>query len=124
MNDLPVVWLVWNNQGYGAIYGQQRGFFGAERELATLFHKAGTGELYTPDMAAMARSMGAEGVSVDKPSQVSEAVAEALASNRPTVIDVMVDDYNYSAPATGPGTFLPSSRRRRRTGGKGTPMHP
>ena len=26
MNDLPVVWLVWNNQGYGAIYGQQRGF--------------------------------------------------------------------------------------------------
>lgn len=101
MNELPVVWLVWNNAGYGAIYGQQRGFFGAERELATRFQTYGTDKPYTPDMAAMARAMGAGGLSVDKPNQVSEAINEALASGLPTVIDVTVDEYNYSAPATG-----------------------
>ena len=111
MNDVPVVWLVWNNQGYGAIYGQQRGFFGEERELATRFHQRPGGEMYTPDMAAMARSMGAEGLTVEKPGEVGEALTAAVASGRPAVVEVMVDDYNHSAPATGAWDLppLPSS---------------
>ncbi|HUO46393.1 MAG TPA: thiamine pyrophosphate-binding protein, partial [Acidimicrobiia bacterium] len=101
MNDLPVVWLVWNNTGYGAIYGQQRGFFGEERELATRFWSRSDQTPYSPDMAALARAMGAEGISVTKPNEVGEAVRAALASGRPTVIDVAVDEYSYAALSTG-----------------------
>ena len=101
MNDLPVVWLVWNNTGYGAIYGQQRGFFGEERELATRFWGKADSKPYTPDMAALGRAMGAEGMTVTQPNEVGEAVSAAVASGRPTVIDVMVDEYNYAPLSTG-----------------------
>jgi acetolactate synthase-1/2/3 large subunit len=124
MNDLPVVWLVWNNSGYGAIYGQQRGFFGADRELATRFHHPGSVEPYTPDMAAMARAMGAQGLSVEKPTEVSEAVAEAIRSGKPTVIDVVVDDFNYSAPATGAWDLPPLESSPPNYGWEGDPDAP
>jgi acetolactate synthase I/II/III large subunit len=124
MNDLPIVWLVWNNSGYGAIYGQQRGFFGADRELATRFHHPGSVEPYTPDMAAMARAMGAQGLSVDKPTEVSEAVAEAVRSGKPTVIDVVVDDLNYSAPATGAWDLPPLESSPPNYGWEGDPDAP
>lgn len=96
---LPIVWLVWNNQGYGSIYGQQRAFFGSE--LATRFRNEQTGEPFTPDMAAMARAMGADGAHVEKPSDLKQQVAAALASGKPTVLEVLVDEYSYAAPATG-----------------------
>jgi len=124
MNDLPVVWLVWNNSGYGAIYGQQRGFFGADRELATRFHHPGSVEPYTPDMAAMAVAMGAQGLSVEKPTEVSDAVAEAIRSGKPTVIDVVVDDLNYSAPATGAWDLPPLESSPPNYGWEGDPDAP
>lgn len=126
MNELPVVWVVWNNSGYGAIYGQQRGFFGQDRELATRFHRPGSSEPYTPDMAAMARAMGADGMTVERPGEVSTALAAAIASGRPTVIDVQVDDYNYSAPATGAWDLPPMESAPPNYGWEGdpdTPMH-
>lgn len=124
MNDLPVVWLVWNNQGYGAIYGQQRGFFGEERELATRFHSTRTGEPYTPDMAALAQSMGAQGFRVENPGEVSDALASAIASERPTVVDVMIDDYSYSAPATGAWDLPPLESSPPNYGWEGDPGAP
>lgn len=124
LNDLPVVWLVWNNQGYGAIYDQQRGFFGEDRELATRFRRRATGQPYSPDMAAMARAMGAVGIRVEKPTEVSAAVAEAFASERPTVIDVAVDDYSYAAPATGAWDLPPLESTPPSYGWEGDPDAP
>ncbi|MDT5120397.1 MAG: acetolactate synthase large subunit [Mycobacterium sp.] len=98
--DLPVVWLVWNNTGYGSIRGQQSTFFGADREIGTRFRRTVTGELLSSDFAAMARSMGAEGVRVEKPADVAEAVDFALKSGRPTVLDV-ITDASIAAPGTG-----------------------
>jgi acetolactate synthase I/II/III large subunit len=98
--DLPVVWIIWNNRGYGAIYNQQAGFFGADRELATRFRNMSDGSAYTADLAAMARAMGASGQSVDKPADLASEIAAALASGRPTVLDVPVDD-STPAPSTG-----------------------
>jgi acetolactate synthase-1/2/3 large subunit len=97
--DLPIVWLIWNNQGYGAIYGQQRTFFGSE--IATRFRREATGEPFTPDMAAMAVAMGAAGERVDRPADLQGRIHAALASGRPTVLEVLVDEYSYAAPATG-----------------------
>jgi len=87
---LPAVWLVWNNGGYISIRDQQRGYFGAGRELATSFRRAATGEPYSADYAAMARSMGARGLRVEAPGDLGSALTTALASGLPTVIDVPV----------------------------------
>src|SRR5260221_720674 len=84
--DLPVVWVVWNNYAYASIRGLQRGYLGG-RELATDFHHPKTGERYSPDFAAMARSAGIEGVRVDRPGDLGDAIKAAVAANRPFLID-------------------------------------
>lgn len=89
--DLPAVWLVWNNGGYISIRDQQRGYFGADRELATTFRHEASGQPHSTDFAAMARSMGGDGLTVDSPGEVGDAVKAALDSGRPTVVDVTVD---------------------------------
>jgi acetolactate synthase I/II/III large subunit len=98
--DIPAVWVVWNNTGYGSIRGQQATFFGADREIATRFRRARTGELYSTDIAGIARAMGADGARIDSPDEVADAVEAAIKSDRPTVLDVRVDA-DTPAPATG-----------------------
>jgi acetolactate synthase-1/2/3 large subunit len=88
--NIPVVWLVWNNYGYVVIRDQQLGFFGKTRELAVSFTDA-KGQLYSADYAAMARSMGATGVTVEKPADVAPQLEAAIAANKPVVLDVRVD---------------------------------
>ena len=98
---IPAVWLVWNNGGYISIRDQQRGYFGAGRDIATSFAHAETGAPYTADFAAMARAMGADGTTVEAPGDLAGALDAALASGRPTVLDVAVDpDVAPLAPAS------------------------
>ena len=86
---VPAVWVVWNNCGYVSIRDLQVGAFGP-RELATRFRDSRTGDLVSTDFAALARAMGADGYRVEKPGDFGEALAAALASNEPSVIDVPV----------------------------------
>jgi acetolactate synthase-1/2/3 large subunit len=44
--------------------------------------------------------MGADGARVDSPDEVADAVAAAIKSERPTVLDVRVDS-TTAAPGTG-----------------------
>jgi acetolactate synthase I/II/III large subunit len=88
--DIPVVWLVWNNHGYGSIRDQQMGYFGKDRELATSFTDK-SGKLFSADYAMMARSMGALGVLVERPQDLAPQLEAAIASGKPTVLDVRVD---------------------------------
>jgi len=87
---LPVVWVVWNNGGYVSIRDLQRGFYGRDREYATRFRIEKTGELHSADFAAMARSMGADGVTITRPADLCGQIQAAIASGRPTVLDVRV----------------------------------
>jgi acetolactate synthase-1/2/3 large subunit len=87
--NLPVVWVVWNNYAYGSIRGLQRGYLDS-RELATDFHHPETGQPYNPDFAAMARSAGVAGVSVDKPDDLGAAIDMAIKANRPYLIDANI----------------------------------
>ena len=86
---VPAVWVVWNNGGYVSIRDLQVGAFGP-RELATRFRDSRTGDVVSTDFAALARAMGADGYRVEKPGDFGEALAAALVSNRPSVIDVPV----------------------------------
>jgi acetolactate synthase-1/2/3 large subunit len=88
--DIPAVWLVWNNYGYCAIRDQQLGYFGKTRELATSFTDQG-GALFSADYAMMARSMGAGGVTVERPQDLAPQLEAAIVSGRPTVLDVRID---------------------------------
>jgi acetolactate synthase-1/2/3 large subunit len=51
-------------------------------------------DFVNPDFVKMAESFGALGIKVDDPTKVGEAVAQALAANRPAIIDVTMYDTN------------------------------
>lgn len=81
--DIPTVTVVNNNHSLN----QEQG--GVERTYGG--RTAGSDELWLfedSDFAKMAESMGALGITIHKPSEVSSALDQALESGRPTVIDV------------------------------------
>ena len=88
--QIPVVWMVWNNFGYCSIRDQQRGYFGKDRELAVSFTDV-NGNLFSADYAMMARSMGAQGQTIEKPGDLAPQLEAAIASGRPTLLDVRID---------------------------------
>jgi acetolactate synthase-1/2/3 large subunit len=86
---IPVVFVVWNNFSYASIRGLQRGYLGG-RELATDFRDPDTGAPYNPDFAAMARSAGVEGVSVNRAVDLGDAIRAGIASGRPYLVDANI----------------------------------
>jgi acetolactate synthase-1/2/3 large subunit len=88
--NIPAIWVVWNNYAYASIRGLQRGYLGG-RELATDFKHPQTGEPYNPDFAAMARSAGVTGVSIDRAGDLGDAIRHAIAANTPYLIDVNIE---------------------------------
>ena len=86
---IPAVWVIWNNYGHCAIRDLQLGAFG--REIATSFTREDTGQFYNPDFTALARAMGAEGIKIEKPADLRPALEHALKSEKPYVLDLIVD---------------------------------
>ena len=97
---LPIVWIVMNNNGYGTIAGLQMAHF--ELTYGTMF----PGEIgdRMPDYAAIARAYGADGVTIERPDEFLPALRAALASGRPTVLDVPMK--NNPTPTTGHWNIL------------------
>jgi acetolactate synthase I/II/III large subunit len=88
--DLPVVWVLFNNYTIGCIRDLQR-FYLDGREIGTSFRKVKTGELWNPDFAKMAESMGAKGIRIEQPGDFAGAFEAALKSDTPTVLDVIIN---------------------------------
>jgi acetolactate synthase-1/2/3 large subunit len=86
---IPATWVVWNNYGYVSIRDLQKGAFG--KETTTMFRREATGEPFSPDYAMLARACGADGIRVTAPGELGDALAAAIGSDRPTVVDVAVD---------------------------------
>jgi acetolactate synthase-1/2/3 large subunit len=82
--DIPVAWVIWNNCGYGVT---RPGGYG----LVSRFKRHATGELLSPDYATLARAYGAEGVRVDEPDQLGDALEWAIKLGQPALVDVRVD---------------------------------
>ena len=81
-NKINVVTIVFDDGGYAAIREYQRKGYGGR--LTGVDFTTGT------DFVRLAEAFGAEGVKVEKPSEIQPAVRAALKSSRPTVIDVRV----------------------------------
>lgn len=74
--DIPIVTVILNNSALGWVkHGQ------GNRPLASSFAET--------DYAAIAEAMGVDGVRVEKASDIRPAMEAALASGRPTVVDVV-----------------------------------
>jgi sulfoacetaldehyde acetyltransferase len=79
---IPTVAVVFNNGQWGAEKRNQIDFY-SDRFLGT--------ELENPSFAEIARAMGAEGHRIDEPDQLGDALRQATTSDRPTVLEVMVN---------------------------------
>jgi len=80
--DVPVVWIVLNDGRLNAVHhGQTMQYDG--RTIGTEFRRM--------DIAGVASALGAWSRRVTLPGDLGPAVADALASGRPAVIDVRVD---------------------------------
>ena len=93
--DLPVVWVVMDNDAFGTIAGLENMHYGWS--FGCLFERHG--KTYHIDYAAMARSFGARGVAIEKADDLYPAIVEALQSNLPTVIQAPMEN----APTPTPG---------------------
>jgi acetolactate synthase-1/2/3 large subunit len=79
--ELPIVVLVWRDNGYGVIRWKQQLRFG----------RTSGAEFGNPDLVHYARSFGAAGYRVTAPSELQPILHEALQENVPTVIDCPID---------------------------------
>lgn len=96
--NIPAVWVVWNNFAYGSIRGLQHGYLDG-RVLATDFKHPETGLPYNPDFAAMARSAGVEGATIDRAGDLGDAIKAAIATGRPYLIDAKIHSDAHPAGA-------------------------
>ncbi|MBS1263791.1 MAG: 3D-(3,5/4)-trihydroxycyclohexane-1,2-dione hydrolase [Methanonatronarchaeales archaeon] len=82
LNDIPVKVAILNNGYLGMVRQWQELFFG-ERYSSTDLDQV-------PDFARVAESYGVKGVTVERPSEVEDAVREALEHDGPVVLDFRV----------------------------------
>ena len=78
---LPIVILIWRDDGYGVIRWKQQ----------VRFHRTSGVEFTNPDFVAYANSFGAAGFRVAGQSELGAVLKEALSCGRPAVIDCPVD---------------------------------
>jgi acetolactate synthase-1/2/3 large subunit len=78
-HDLPVVICLFNDRGYGVLRSiEARQFDGRNFGV----------DLTTPDFPALAKSMGVQATRVTGPAEFESAFREAIASGRPTLLDI------------------------------------
>jgi acetolactate synthase-1/2/3 large subunit len=98
--NIPVVWVVMNNNAFGTIAGLQKAHY--DTTYGTVFKK--DGEAYSPDFAAIAQGYGVEGIKIQSAEEFKPALKRAIESNKPVVIDVAM--LNNPVPTSGHWNIL------------------
>ncbi len=93
--SLPVIWVVMDNSAFGTIAGLEEMHYGTT--FGCMFEC--DGKPYRIDYAAMARSFGADGYLINAADELRPALESALASGRPSLIQVPMEN----APTPTPG---------------------
>jgi acetolactate synthase I/II/III large subunit len=81
-HGLPVVFVVLNNSALGNVYLRARTMSDSAGALATL---------QTHDWVAFGRSLGADGLRVEDPADLTSAFEQAFAASGPFVLDIRTD---------------------------------
>lgn len=79
--QIPAVWIVLNDSRYNM----------CEQGMALLGFKGVDAEIRQADFAMIARGMGADGIRVERESDVQAALEKAIVSTVPFVVDVVID---------------------------------
>jgi len=95
--ELPIKVCLMNN-----------GHMGMVRQWQELFYKKrySYSSLKNPDFAIVARAFGAVGITVDKKSQVSDAIKQMLGEKKPCVVDFKIDREENVWPMVASGKSL------------------
>jgi acetolactate synthase-1/2/3 large subunit len=88
---LKVIWIILNNYGLGIELKGSRAAYQRTHPWVD-FRREDTGELSNPDFAAMAKAFGGDGERVENADDFAPAFERALASDRPYVLDVLIDN--------------------------------
>lgn len=100
--NLGIVWLVMNNNAFGTIAGLQKAHYGLT--YGTTFPGSPDALTNGPRYAEIARAYGAEGVRISSAEELLQALQAAIASGKPTVLDVPM--INNPTPTTGHWNIL------------------
>jgi len=99
---LGVIWIIMNNNAFGTIAGLQQANYGLTH--GTVFPQASEPEEQLPDYAAIAVAYGVDGVRIASADAFKPALKAAIASGKPTVIDVAM--INNPTPTSGHWNIL------------------
>ena len=100
--NLGIVWLVMNNNAFGTIAGLQKAHYGLT--YGTTFSGSPDAPTNGPGYAEIARAYGAEGVRISSADDLLPTLKVAIASGKPTVLDVPM--INNPTPTTGHWNIL------------------
>lgn len=87
---IPAVWIVLNDARYNMCY----------QGMALLGLKGADALIPQADFVMLARSLGADGVRVERESEIRAALEQAIAAPGPFVVDVLIDP-SRPAPSKG-----------------------
>lgn len=93
--DIPVIICLMNNGWLGMVKQWQKLFWN-QRYSGTTLYKS------NPDFVKLAQSFGADGMHVDRPSELREAFQVALASGKPFILDIKTDPEEDILPMLPP----------------------
>jgi len=97
-HGIAAIIVVFNDNAYGNVKRIQQERFGAERTIAST--------LVNPDIVAFAESFGCLGLRANDPHELGDALRTAMASGRPSVIEVPVGE----VPSPWPFIVMPRVR--------------
>ncbi|CUK10568.1 Acetolactate synthase large subunit [Ruegeria denitrificans] len=100
--DLGIIWLVMNNNAFGTIAGLQKAHYGLT--YGTTFPGSAAAPANGPGYSDIARAYGAEGHRLSAADELLPALEAAIASGKPTVLDVPM--INNPTPTTGHWNIL------------------
>jgi acetolactate synthase-1/2/3 large subunit len=99
VNDIPVKVAILNNGCLGMVRQWQELFF-EKRYSATILGRT------SPDFVKLAEAYGALGLRATKPSEVEPVIRAALASDKPTIMDFIINPLEKVSPMVPAGAAL------------------
>ncbi len=86
--DIPILIIVLNNSKYGFV----------ELEMEAAGYPRYATELVNPDFAKVAQACGGVGITIKNPKHLRQGLEQALATNKPTIVDVFVNPSELIIP--------------------------
>jgi len=92
---IAVIWIVMNNSAFGTIAGLE--YSNYKTKFGTVFTTP-DGEKYSPNWAEVAKGYGVDAIRIDSAEAFKPALEQALASNKPFLLDVPMENIGVPTP--------------------------